>query len=341
MSTVLAAGDIAIVSYNSDDPDTFAFVFLRDVEAGTTINFTDNGWKAAGGFRAGEGTATYTAPTDIVAGTVVSVPLGTMELSFLGDQIIAYQGTEASPTFLYAIDFADGNSAFAADATSVLTTRLPPTLALGVTAIALPFDNAVYAGPTSGFASQLDVLEAIGNPANWTGSDAEPSLLPVPPTLFDVLDRPAIDLDFDNSTTGGRDYRTNYDQGGTTVGIADTDIEILDNADDSLGGAQIRVRDPQPDYLLSVDTSLLPGDITATAYDPVTGILSLNGSASPADYETAIGLVRFRSLSGVLGDQIRVHVSIFDLTKSQTEATAFIRITGNLGVPINAPWRGI
>ena len=69
MPTVLAAGDIAIINYNSDDPDAFAFVFLRDVEAGTTINFTDNGWQAAGGFRADEGTATYTAPTDIVAVT--------------------------------------------------------------------------------------------------------------------------------------------------------------------------------------------------------------------------------------------------------------------------------
>jgi hypothetical protein len=63
MATVLTVGDIAIVQYNSSTRDTFTFVFLRDVEIGTTVNFTDNGWLAAGGFRPGEGTVTYTAPS--------------------------------------------------------------------------------------------------------------------------------------------------------------------------------------------------------------------------------------------------------------------------------------
>ena len=62
MATVLSPGDIAIVQYNSTTTDSFSFVFLRDVEAGTNVNFTDNGWLAAGGFRPGEGTVTYTAP---------------------------------------------------------------------------------------------------------------------------------------------------------------------------------------------------------------------------------------------------------------------------------------
>ena len=61
MATTLSVGDIAIVHYDSST-DAFSFVFLRDVEAGTVVNFTDNGWLAAGGFRPGEGTVTYTAP---------------------------------------------------------------------------------------------------------------------------------------------------------------------------------------------------------------------------------------------------------------------------------------
>ena len=54
MATVLSAGDLAIVQYNSGTTDSFTFVFARDVEAGTVVNFTDNGWLAAGGFRPGE-----------------------------------------------------------------------------------------------------------------------------------------------------------------------------------------------------------------------------------------------------------------------------------------------
>ena len=55
MATLLSVGDIAIVQYNSSTTDSFTFVFTRDVGAGTVVNFTDNGWLAAGGFRAGEG----------------------------------------------------------------------------------------------------------------------------------------------------------------------------------------------------------------------------------------------------------------------------------------------
>ena len=54
MATVLTPGDLAIVQYNSSTTDSFTFVFARDIEAGTVVNFTDNGWLAAGGFRPGE-----------------------------------------------------------------------------------------------------------------------------------------------------------------------------------------------------------------------------------------------------------------------------------------------
>ena len=125
MATVLTAGDLAIVQYNSGTTDSFSFVFARDVEAGTVVNFTDNGWLAAGGFRLGEGTVTYTAPPGgITGGTVIT--LTGLNLDDAGDQIIAYQGTEASPTILYLVDLADGNNTVAGDATNDNTTALPP-----------------------------------------------------------------------------------------------------------------------------------------------------------------------------------------------------------------------
>jgi hypothetical protein len=42
MATVLTAGDLAIVQYNSSTTDSFTFVFARDIEAGTVVNFTNN-----------------------------------------------------------------------------------------------------------------------------------------------------------------------------------------------------------------------------------------------------------------------------------------------------------
>jgi len=166
MATVLAAGDIAIVQYNTTTTDTFAFVFLRDVEVGTTVNFTDNGWLAAGGFRPGEGTVTYTAPSAITAGTTVT--LSGLNLDDAGDQIIAYQGDPATPTILHVVDLADGNNTVAGDATNDNTTALPPGFALDVNAVAVGFDNAVYAGPNSGPPDELFPL--INDPP--TGSAA-------------------------------------------------------------------------------------------------------------------------------------------------------------------------
>jgi hypothetical protein len=148
MATVLSPGDLAIVQYNSSTTDSFTFVFARDIEAGTVVNFTDNGWLAAGGFRPGESTVSYTAPTAITAGTVVT--LTGLNLDDAGDQIIAYQGTQASPTILYLVDLADGNNTVAGNATNDNTTALPPGLTLGQNAVAVGFDNAIYAGPIDG-----------------------------------------------------------------------------------------------------------------------------------------------------------------------------------------------
>ncbi len=187
MATTLAAGDIAIVGYDADNPDDFAFVVLRDIEVGTAITFTDNGWRSdTNALRTGEGSYTYTAATALAAGTVIhptadgtaggmGTPVYTAatapNFSFNtdGDQILAYQGSAANPTFLYAINFAGGGSAFAANAASASTSALPPGLILGQTALALPTDNGFYAGPLSGTRDQL--LTAIGTAGSWTQSD--------------------------------------------------------------------------------------------------------------------------------------------------------------------------
>src|SRR4051794_23330985 len=192
MATLLAPGDLAIVQYNSSTTDTFSFIFARDIEAGTVVNFTDNGWLAAGGFRPGEGTVTYTAPTAITAGTVVT--LTGLNLDDAGDQIIAYQGTQASPTILYLVDLADGNNTVAGNATNANTTALPPGLTLGQTAVAVGFNIAISAGPIDAPPPQFSPLTST--PPNWTAGAA------FPPSAF-FFSPPHLDLDSNNSTSGG------------------------------------------------------------------------------------------------------------------------------------------
>ena len=71
MTTTLAPGDLAIIGLNTDNPDSFSFVLLTDIGAGTEIFFTDNGVLSDGSFRANEGIVKYTAPSALSAGTVI------------------------------------------------------------------------------------------------------------------------------------------------------------------------------------------------------------------------------------------------------------------------------
>ena len=313
MATVLSVGDIAIVQYNSSTTDSFTFVFLRDVEAGTSVSFTDNGWLAAGGFRAGEGTVTYTAAAAITAGTIVT--LTGLNLDDAGDQIIAYQGDPATPTILHLVDLADGNNTVAGDATSDNTTALPPGFTLDLNAVAVGFDNAIYAGPNRGSAVELSA--AVSNSANWINSN---SLA----TLFQVLERPVIDLDADNSTTGGRDYRAFVTSGGTAVKIADSDIDISDLDGTVIFDAEIHIRQAALGDVLSVNGAL-PAGIAASLYDPLTGVLTLTGGASHDAYEAAIRQIEFSTIQPI-GTQKRIDVILFDGHDWSPEAKAFITV---------------
>ena len=130
--TVLAPGDIAIVGYNASGGDKFAFVVLTDIAAGTVVNFTDAGWDStlAGGgsgfapsATTSDGAISWTAPSEIPAGTVIQFDAnepnggtdfqptdtgyfsGDFNLGSSGDTLTAYQGTAASPTNLAALHY--------------------------------------------------------------------------------------------------------------------------------------------------------------------------------------------------------------------------------------------
>jgi hypothetical protein len=96
-----------------------------------------------------------------------------------GDQIIAYQGSAASPTFIYAIHFEGANNTFAANATNEDTSALPTGLTLGTTAVAINYDNAAYSSVSTHADSFLfhgngvTLLNSISDFTNWVGADRD------------------------------------------------------------------------------------------------------------------------------------------------------------------------
>lgn len=165
-------GDIAIIGMNADNPDEFAFVVLDHLNEGVVLYFTDNGWQDSGSFRDNEGTYSYSVPAGgLIAGSVIIIesPSGPA-FSSSGDQILVYIGSESSPTFIYAMN-GEGDAEWQSSATSSNTSALPLGLTNGITAVALEeFDNLAYDGATTG--SREELLEAIGTPSNWTGSNS-------------------------------------------------------------------------------------------------------------------------------------------------------------------------
>ncbi|MFZ1290773.1 MAG: endonuclease [Melioribacteraceae bacterium] len=178
-SQTLTPGDIAIIGYNGDDTDEFAFVCLVDIAENTQINFTDNGWLSTNIFRTGEGKFTYTFSSFTSAGTVINPTISGILFSTSGDQVLAYQGDDATPTFIYALNN-EGAGVWQSDATNSNTSALPTGLVNGTSANALnEIDNAVYNGITSG--TKAELLAAISNNANWIGSDATRQTMPIGP----------------------------------------------------------------------------------------------------------------------------------------------------------------
>ena len=106
---------------------------------------------------------------------------------------------------------------------------------------------------------------------------------------------PVLDLDANDSNGGGSDYTSTFTIGGSAIPIADIDVTITDPDSTTMASATISMianGQVPPNDTLSISGSL-PGGITASAYNPATGVLMLTGVASIADYQTALHQVVF------------------------------------------------
>ena len=191
--TTLSAGDIAFVGYNSDNgcclADSFCIVVLKALSTGTQIRFTDIGYDdfLPGFASTGEDEFVWTATAPvglyqyIVFWNNAGTPMSStgscsgsgLSLSSTGDQVIALQGTLASPTsiisgihmnvgiFFNVTNWDDGSG------TGTNNSDLPPGLTNGVNAITFTteVDNAVYNGPSGG--DVATIRANINNSANW------------------------------------------------------------------------------------------------------------------------------------------------------------------------------
>lgn len=181
-TSVLQPGDIAIVEYGSVNPDKVSFLTLTQLNAGTVINFTDNGFTSPSTVRTGEGFLTFQALTVIPSGTVVSWyngmnvagtgwssgNPGNFAFNELGDQLFAYQGTwNVNQSLICGMNA--GNSGWITSGTAEATTSyFPSGLTDGVNSLTFPEKNGNYTLIQAGSVNALRSL--IWTPTNWNRS---------------------------------------------------------------------------------------------------------------------------------------------------------------------------
>ena len=139
---------------------------------------------------------------------------------------------------------------------------------------------------------------------------------------------PTVDLDGNNSTLPGTNYHTTFTENGTAVAIADTDTLIGDPdiGSTTLASATITLTNAEAGDTLAV-SGVLPGGIIASAYNPATGLLTLSGVTSFANYETALEAIRFSSAGDnpVAGNRI-IEVVVNDGVNDSQPAISLVTV---------------
>jgi autotransporter passenger strand-loop-strand repeat protein len=181
MTDALTAGSIAFTGFNADGDDSIAFVSFSDIKAGTVIHFTDNAWNGTS-FATDENVWSWTATSDVAAGTVISMSgLGAggsassdvgavafdtanaRDIADLNEVVYAYTGDASAPVFLTAIT----NSIFNASLGRGTLNGTGLTNGLDAKQMSTSPDIAVYVGDRSSLASIEDYKKNIYATSNW------------------------------------------------------------------------------------------------------------------------------------------------------------------------------
>jgi hypothetical protein len=193
-AATLNAGDIAFTAYNADE-DGWSIVALANIDANTTLYFTDNEWNGSaigsgGAFNTGESYQQWTSGgATIAAGTVIrfssidttslSASIGTLSratvsgssnygISKDADTVYAYRGTSATSPAAFLAAVSSAGSFTSAQGTLTNTGLIEGTSAL---ALDSGTDLGLYTGLRNDQATFAGYRSQVNNEANWSAAD--------------------------------------------------------------------------------------------------------------------------------------------------------------------------
>jgi hypothetical protein len=144
---------------------------------------------------------------------------------------------------------------------------------------------------------------------------------------------PSLDL---SAIASGTSYTNTWAEGGAGAAIAFTDAKILDDGT-TISSAKVTITNLVATDLLTAGT--LPAGITASAYNSATGVITLTGVATLAQYQTALQAITFSSTAvNPAGPDKLISVIVNDGVDNSNIAVATIKmatlsVTKAAGVP--------
>lgn len=178
----------------------------------------------------------------------------------------------------------------------------------------LTYDNSSQ-DPTAGDR----VIEVVANDGSDDSTVATSTV-----TVVAENDAPEVDL---NGADPDADFETTFAEGGGAVAIVDAGMTVTDVDDTELESATVTITN-----LLDGVAEVLAVDTTGTSiiavYDDTTGVLSLTGTDTVANYEMVLRTLTYNNTSTDPTDTARtVEVVVDDGDDASTVRTATVNIT--------------
>ena len=226
----------------------------------------------------------------------------------------------------------------AGDALSVVAASLPAGISIdaaNTTAIQVTLTGSASVADYQAaieairFANRLDNPSTVDRLIDVTVNDGDANSNTARSTIEvdPVNDPPAVDLDASDNTAAGANYEGTFTEDGGAVPIADVDTQIADPDDSNVVSAIISLTNPKFEDALSVLTSSLPAGIAVDAANTNSNQVTLVGSATRAEYQTAIEAVRFNNTSDAPDTTNRViNVTVNDGDLNSNTAVSRLRI---------------
>ncbi|MFA8019639.1 beta strand repeat-containing protein [Bremerella cremea] len=147
---------------------------------------------------------------------------------------------------------------------------------------------------------------------------------------LEANESPVVDL---NGEDEGVDFESTFTEDGGPVAIVDTDAVVTDTDSTELTSATVTITN-----LLDGDSEVLAVDTTGTSitasYDTATGVLTLSGTASLADYQQVLRTLTYDNSSQNPDEtQREVTVVVNDGNSDSVAATAFVNVVGQNDPP--------